>query len=134
MGFNDEVAVFLPIILEGVKWIKEKMKPTKQDLKLKISELEEEIKILSYGNQLLINNMELIILKIIDMLKLEKYNIINSGAIIQINYAQSKNITTDMINNKLLKGSGRKLKYPIFDNAEEEIIKYKLKRPSERTD
>lgn len=46
------VDILSPIATEAVKWVKEKIGPSKKDIRIEISELKEKIKELSYGQHL----------------------------------------------------------------------------------
>ncbi len=59
-------AEWLPIIAEGISWIKEKMGPSKKELILEMTDLKNQLQTLSYGNAAAIENMEQIILDDID--------------------------------------------------------------------
>lgn len=128
MDINEQ---WVPIIFEGIKWVKEKMKPTKKELKLKVSDLEEQVKILSYGNQVLINNIDKIVSIIISQLETEGHYIINADTIIQIKENSGQVYVS--ANNKIC-NTRRKNTYSIFDNMDEEIIQCKLTYPSERNE
>ncbi len=120
----------LPIVSEGIKWVKNQMKPSKKELGLKISELEEQVKNLSYGNQIFQENVNQIVSTILWQLKSEGKYIINADAIIQIsNNSGEINILQgreEKITQKNKKNS------TIFDDMDEEIIRCKLYRPSEK--
>lgn len=130
MELNEQ---WLPIIMECLKWVKAKMKPTKNELKLRISDLEEQVKSLSYGNQLINNNIELIMSIIIAQLKSEGQYTINADTIIHIsgNNGQVNIIKDDKVNNILCNVNKNSLGH-IFDDIDEEIKLCKLMRPSER--
>lgn len=125
--------IWIPIIEEAVKWVKNKMKPTKRELQLKVSDLEEQVKILSYGNKSLSNNIENIMSIIIALLKSDDQYRINADTIIQVieNSGQVHIVKEDKTNN-ILSRDNKQYIGSIFDNMDEEIEECKLIRPSER--
>ena len=127
MEFNEQ---WIPIIHESIQWVKDKMKPTKTDLKLKISDLEEQVKMLSYGNQVLTKNIGDILSIVLSKLEMEEKYIINADTIVQIKdnggQIQMININEEnVIKEKKSIGS-------IFDDIDTEIMQCRLTRPSER--
>lgn len=128
MDFDEP---WIPIVYEGIKWVKENMKPTKKELKLKISDLEEQLKILSYGNQVLMDNIDHIMSIILSKLKTEEHYIVNADTFIQVNEnsGQAYITTNDKIGN-----TDKNNTYSIFDNIDEEIMQCRLTRPSERNE
>ena len=117
----------IPIVLEGVKWVQERLGPTKKDLKLKVSDLESQVRILSYGNKALIESMEQIIFAILEQLKSEGQYTINANNIVYVKENKgtvtSNSFSRTEINNKKV--------ISIFDDIDLEIQKSRLKRPSE---
>ena len=77
-------AEWLPVISEGVKWVRDKMGPSKKELKLRISDLESQVSTLAYGNKELIDNMQIIITAILENLKEDNKLEINADNIILI--------------------------------------------------
>lgn len=128
MELNEQ---WIPIIFESIQWVKEKMPPSKKELQLKISDLEEQVKILSYGNGMLIKNLEQIMTIIMSKLQEEHY-VINADTIINIEensgqvLMQKNNIQSQTMKIESAKS--------IFDNMDEEILQSRLMRPSERGD
>ena len=51
---------WIPIISEVLSWIKAMHGPTKRELRIKVSELEQKVQLLTDGNVTLANNIELI--------------------------------------------------------------------------
>lgn len=43
-----EEDIIIPVVLEGIKWVKDMLGPSKKELKVKITDLEDQVKILSY--------------------------------------------------------------------------------------
>lgn len=130
MEINEQ---WLPIIVEAVKWAKDKMKLTKSDLQLKVSDLEEQVKILSYGNKSLSNDIDHIMSIIKDQLSSGGQYKIYADTIIQIvgNNGQMHIEKDDKISNILCNNDEKHIE-AIFDNIDEEIKECKLMRPSER--
>lgn len=74
----------IPVIYEGVRWVKERMGPSKKVLKLRISDLEDRIRDLSSGKQATQQSIEQIMRIILEMLSAERSYIINADTIIQV--------------------------------------------------
>lgn len=130
MEINEQ---WIPIITEAVKWVRDKTKPTKKELQLKISDLEEQVKILSYGNKLLSTNIEHIMSIIIAQLKSDEQYKINADTIIQIKGNSGEvHIMKENKTNNILWSDDKQYIEAIFDNMDEEIKECKLMRPSER--
>ena len=132
MEVNEQ---WLPIISETINWIREKMKPTKKELELKITDLEEQVKILSYGNQSLKKDIEQIMSIIISQLKSDGQYLINADTIVYIveNSGQMHIAKDDSIKN-ISCDNDKNFIDSIFDNMDEEIKQCRLMRPSERGD
>lgn len=123
---------WIPIIAEAVKWVKDKTKPSKKELQLKVSKLEEQVKILSYGNKSLSDSIEHIMSIVIAQLQLDGQYTISADTIIHVvgNSGQVNIVKEDKTNNTLYSGDKQCIE-TIFDNMDEEIIECKLMRPSE---
>lgn len=130
MEVNEQ---WFPIISESINWVREKMKPTKKELELKISDLEEQVKILSYGNQSLKKDIEQIMSIIISQLKSDGQYLINADTIFYIvgNSGQMHIAKDDSIRN-ISCDNDKNFIDSIFDNMDEEIKQCRLMRPSER--
>lgn len=130
MEINEQI---IPIVYEAIKWIKEKMKPTKKELQIQVSELEEQVKTLSYGNQNLMENMGQIMCIILSKLQSDGNYIINADNIIQIkdNNAPVCVMGQGVINIAQVENERKKLINSIFDNMDDEIIESRLSRPSD---
>ena len=59
----------LSVVAAGINWVTDKMGPSKKEMRLKISDLEQELVELSKGNATLANNTNLMINAIIARLK-----------------------------------------------------------------
>lgn len=125
--------MYVPIIAEGVKWVKENLGPSKKTLKIKIADLEEQVKILSYGNQALIESIGQIVPLILEHLKAEGHYTVNANTIIQINENQGQVTVAQAIQTNQLSAQSAATFNPstIFDGVDEEILHARLKRPSE---
>lgn len=91
----EEAEILVPVILEGVKWVKDKLGPSKKELKVRITDLESQVKALSYGNAVLLESVEQIILAIVEKLKSDGNYTINADTIIQIEDNHGTIITTN---------------------------------------
>lgn len=122
----EESEIIVPVILEGVKWVKDKLGPSKKELKVKIADLESQVKTLSYGNTLLLESMEQIVIAILERLKTDGSYTINADTIIHIedNHGTiiAANNTTNSVDNSWIN---------MFDDVDLEIQKSRLKRPSD---
>ena len=81
MAINEQ---WLPIISEGISWVRELIGPSKKELKIQISDLEKQIETLTAGNTVLANNFGLITQAILKQLKTESSFTINSDTIVFI--------------------------------------------------
>ena len=120
-------AEWLPVISEGVKWVRDKMGPSKKELKLRISDLESQVSTLAYGNKELIDNMQIIITEILENLKEDNKLEINADNIILIQDNSGK-ICFSSITEKRNENHYSS----IFDNIDDEITRSRLLRPSDR--
>lgn len=124
---------WIPIIAEAVKWVKDKTKPSKKELQLKVSDLEEQVKILSYGNKSLSDSIEHIMSIVIAKLQLDGQYTISADTIIYVVGNSGKvNIVKEDKKNNTLYSDDKQCIETIFDNMDEEIIECKLMRPSEK--
>lgn len=124
----DTNELLVPVILEGVSWVKEKLGPSKKELKLKIADLESQIKALSYGNLKLVENMEQIVNAVLDKLKLDGNYTIYADTIVKIENNNGMIITNDTIhqtNNTWLN---------LFDDLDAEILKTRITKPSDEVE
>lgn len=121
----EESEIIVPVILEGVKWVKDKLGPSKKELKIMIADLESQVKTLSYGNTTLLESMEQIVIAILERLKTDGNYTINADTIIHIenNHGTilAANTTTNVDNSWV----------HMFDDIELEIQKSRLKKPSD---
>ena len=53
MAINEQ---WLPVIAEGVSWVKDKFGPSKKELEVRVSDLEKQLYILTAGNTILISS------------------------------------------------------------------------------
>ena len=128
-----ETKQLIPIISEGVKWVKEKMSPSKKDLKLRIIDLEAEVRMLSYGNQTFIQNFGQIMAAILAQLKNEGSYSITADTIIQIGENNGCLLIEQSVkkDNVYVQNAPINKNVSIFEGIDEEIALNRLKRPSE---
>lgn len=139
MAFDEK---WIPAILQGAEWLMEKIK-SRKTLSVKVSELENEVKKLTEGNQALYQCFQMITLAILSRVQNEPGISIDAGTII---YVKSDNGTVNMT--PLPDNSSHSKKKPlhldsgeentvdvskIFDGVDEEILRKKAFRPSERS-
>lgn len=73
---------WLPIILEGISWVREGLGPSKKELKIQISDLDKQVQSLAHGNEVLTNNLGLIVQAILNQLKTYSNCTINADTIV----------------------------------------------------
>ncbi len=137
MAINEQ---WLPIISEGISWVKEKLGPSKKELKIQVSDLEKEVQALVSGNTVLVNNLGLIIQAILNQLRTESNYCINTDTIIFIGEnTGSVNVTKPIISRSSISGDvvsrnqGEKIDISkIFDGLDEEIAHSRATKPSDR--
>ncbi len=121
-----EEDIIFPVVLEGIKWVKDMLGPSKKELKVKITDLEDQVKILSYGNAKLLESIEQIVFAILERLKNDGNYIIKADTFIQIsdNHGTviAANNTTNLLESSWL---------GMFDDLDLEIQKSRLKKPSD---
>lgn len=118
-----------PIIDQGLNWVKGMIGPSKKELQVEISELEKQIKTLSYGNQFLAQNIQQIMDIVLNRLMQSGDYFINSGNIIKIEgntgSVQIRQEVKDAVQTQ------PKRFISIFNNIDEEIAKARLTMPGE---
>lgn len=137
MAINEQ---WLPIISEGISWVKEKLGPSKKELKIQVSDLEKEVQTLVSGNTVLVNNLGLIIQAILNQLRTESNYYINADTIIFIGEnTGSVDVTKPIIFGSSISGDvvsknqGGKIDISkIFDGLDEEIAHSRATKPSDR--
>ena len=137
MAINEQ---WLPIISEGISWVKEKLGPSKKELKIQVSDLEKQVQALVSGNTVLVNNLGLIIQAILNQLRTESNYCINTDTIIFIGEnTGSVNVTKPIISRSSISGDvvsrnqGEKIDISkIFDGLDEEIAHSRATKPSDR--
>lgn len=131
---------WLPIISEGISWVKEKLGPSKKELKIQVSDLEKQVQTLASGNTVLVNNLGLIIQAILKQLKTDSNYTINADAIIFIGEnTGSVEFTKPIISSSSISGDVVSKKQvekfdvsKIFDGLDEEIAHSRSTKPSDR--
>lgn len=137
MAINEQ---WLPIISEGISWVKEKLGPSKKELKIQVSDLEKQVQALVSGNTILVNNLGLIIQAILNQLRTESNYCINADTIIFIGEnTGSVDVTKPIISGSSISGDvvsrnqGEKIDISkIFDGLDEEIAHSRATKPSDR--
>ena len=138
MAINES---WLPIIAEGVTWVKEQFGPSKNDLKIQISDLENQVRMLAAGNTALINSLGLITQAVLRQLQSNGYNTVNADTIVFVGENDGSITATSKSEN-----FGNSLSadvFPttqeegfnvakIFDGIDQEIAQSRISRPSER--
>lgn len=131
---------WLPVIAEGISWVKDKLGPSKKELKICVSDLKKQMQALAYGNSLLSENLSLIIQAVINQLQSEGNYIINADSIVFIgNNDGYIDLTAPKITRYSLthdatfdeKANENEVS-KIFDGIEEEIAHSRATRPSDR--
>lgn len=137
MAINEQ---WLPIISEGISWVREKIGPSKKELKIQVSELEKQVQTLASGNTVLANCIGLITQAILKQLRSESSFTINADAIIFIGQnngsvdiseraISGNSISSDIIAKKQVKEFDVS---KIFDGLDEEIAHSRTTKPNER--
>ena len=137
MAINEQ---WLPIISEGISWVKEKLGPSKKELKIQVSDLEKQVQALVSGNTVLVNNLGLIIQAILNQLRTESNYCINADTIIFIGENTGPvDVTKPIISGSSISGNvvsrnqGEKIDVSkIFDGLDEEIAHSRATKPSDR--
>lgn len=139
MAINEQ---WIPIICEGIAWVKENIGPSKKELKVRISDLEKQVQMLANGNIALINNLGLITQAILMQLKMEGCYNINFN-MISLNdekgtscYRYTKETICGSTYNKVADNDQNIVNEfdvcKIFEGTEEEIAHSRKTRPSDR--
>lgn len=131
---------WLPIIGEGISWVREGLGPSKKELKIQISDLEKQVQNLASGNVVLTNHLESIVQAILNQLKADSNYTINADAIILIGENTGNvDVTRPIISNSFISGDAISKKQvtefeisKIFDGLDEEIAHSRTTKPSER--
>lgn len=142
-GGDDDMAIseqWLPIILEGVSWVKEKLGPSKKELKIQISDLEKQVQAFAIGNAVLINNFELIIQEILKQLKTDSDYAINADTIVFIGENTgivdvAKSMTYNCVDSDDVVSKKKIEEFNvsgIFDGLDKEIAHSRVRKPSDR--
>lgn len=131
---------WLPIISEGVSWVKENLGPSKKELKIRISDLENQVQTLVSGNAVLVNNLELIMQAILKQLKTDCNYTINVDTIILVGEnTGTVDISKPVISNSYISSDVVAKKQvaeidvsKIFDGLDEKIAHSRATKPSDR--
>lgn len=137
MAINEQ---WLPIISEGISWVKEKLGPSKKELKIRVSDLEKQVQALASGNTVLVNNLGLIIQAVLKQLRTDGNYYINADTIIFIGENKgSFDVTKSVISSSSISGDVVSKKQveefdvsKIFDGLDQEISHSRATKPSDR--
>lgn len=135
MAINEQ---WIPVILEGVSWVKEKLGPSKKELKIQISDLQKQVQALSAGNTALVYNQGLIIEAVLNHLKSDNNYTINADTIVFIGENMgSVDVTKPIITDSYISGdvATKKVEFDvskIFEGVDEEITLSRATKPSDR--
>lgn len=137
MTINEQ---WLPVISEGISWVKEKLGPSKKELMIQVSELEKQVQLLASGNAILVDNLGLIIQAILEKLKQDNSYTVNADTIVFIgNNSGTVEFTKPKISNSAVLGDVASKKQvaefdvsKIFDGVDEEIAHSRATKPSDR--
>lgn len=131
---------WLPIISEGISWVREKLGPSKKELKIQVADLEKQVQTLASGNTVLVNNLGLIIHEILKQLRTDSNYTINADTIVFVGEnTGSVDVTKPIISSSSISGDivskkrvGKSDVSKIFDGLDEEIAHSRAKKPSDR--
>lgn len=131
-------AQWIPIISESISWVSNKLGPSNKKLNMRISDLEQQVQLLTAENGVLMSNLSLIIQAILNQLQASNNFIINADAIYLVgeNAGTIKTETSFIVaeENFRVAGQGKqkggKLDVSkIFDRVDEEIAHTRVSRP-----
>lgn len=137
MAISEE---WLPVINEGLSWIKEMIGPSKKELKIQVADLEKQVQMLTFGNAVLANNLGLITQAILNQLPSIGNFTINADTIVFIGENSGRvDVTKQNINGSMISGNAiakNQVEHfeisRIFDGLDEEIAHSRAKKPSDR--
>ena len=136
MAINES---WLPVISEALTWVREKTGPSKKELKIKVSDLEAQVKTLASGNAELLMNMTTIVQAILTQLATTEGCYINAETVILVgenkgslgftrNAISGDTVSRNIGNNQLANSES----VSIFGNADEEIERARRALPGRR--
>lgn len=121
-----------PIVVEGMKWIKEKLSsPSKNDLVIKISDLEQQIERLSYDNQVIVQNYQAIIDAILKGIGAEIFYTVNADTIVFSVGNSAPTLVDSTLSSSQVHIAVEPSRKPIFLDLDDEIKRARLKFPDE---
>lgn len=141
MAINEQ---WLPIISEGIKWVGNKFSklgPSKKELYMKVSDLEQQVRVLTAGNVALTSSLDLIIQAILNRLESSNDFTINAETICfvgensgSINTGNSFTVSeTSFEDINQIEGMDERFDVSkIFNGVDEEIAHTKIARSSDR--
>lgn len=129
---------WIPLITEGVSWVREILGPSKKELKLRIEDLENQLQKLSAGNAQHSENLQLILMAILRELKddrsyeIHANNIVyvgtNSGTV-AVDKSEVLEISDSIVSNNQVAEFDISR---IFDGLDEQIAHARLHLPSDK--
>ena len=134
-------AQWIPIISESISWVSDKLGPSKKQLNIRISDLEQQVQLLTAGNDVLTSNLNLIIQAILTQLQASNNFIINADSICLVGKntgtinTQKSFIVAETNFNDASQGKRGEEKHDIskiFDGVDEEIAHSRVAQPSDR--
>ena len=134
-------AQWIPIISESLSWVNNKIGPSKKELRIKVSDLEQQVQLLTAGNAALTRNLNLIIQAILNQLQFSNSVIVNADTICLVgkntgiistekNFIVSEKNFNDATQSE--RKGGKLDVSKIFDGVDEEIARTRISRPSDR--
>lgn len=134
-------AQWIPIISESLSWVSNKLAPSKKELNIKISDLEQQVQLLTAGNAALTRNLNLILQAILNQLQFSNSFVVNADTICFVGkntgiISMEKSFIVsekDFKDTAQSERKGGKLDVSkIFDGLDEEIAHTRISRPSDR--
>ena len=81
MAISEE---WLPVILGTISWLKDRVGPSKKELKMQISDLEKELSSRVSENNIMVDNMNLLLNAILSHIRSDSMYTINAETIIYV--------------------------------------------------
>lgn len=134
-------AQWIPIISEGISWVSNQFGPSKKELIVKVSDLEQQVQSLVAENVRLTSNMNLIVQAILNQLQASNNFIINADSICLVGkntgiINTEKSFAIAPTNFKGISQGDRKEEKldvsKIFDGVDEEIAHTRITQPSNK--
>lgn len=136
MAINEK---WIPIIGEGLSWIKDQLGPSKKQLSVEISDLKKEIEHLTTERKQSVDSVEYIMKAILTKLGGNSTYVVNANNITFIGTNTGTNnvtsLTDTIIDNSVSQIDENVVNYSvsnIFDGIDEEIARTRIHKPSDR--